>query len=70
VSIDEYYKWFSACGYSPTGEGTVTTVDMYNPERKKFIQIPRPDALSPEHRREAAENMGHYFGWGIAQGVH
>jgi hypothetical protein len=52
------------------GEGTVTTVDMYNPERNKFIQVPRPDDLSPEHRLEAAQNMGRYFGWGVAQGVH
>jgi hypothetical protein len=70
VSVDEFYSWFSACGYSPTGEGTVTTVDMYNPERKKFIQVPRPEHLSQEHRREVAQNIGQYFGWSVAQGVH
>jgi hypothetical protein len=70
VTEDEYYDWFRLCGYTPTGEGTVTTVDMYNPERHKHIQVPRPDQLSPHHRREAAENMGQYFGWSVRQGVH
>jgi hypothetical protein len=70
VTEDEYYAWFHACGYDRTGNGTDTTEDLYNIDRKKFIQVPRPQLLSPAHRREAAENMGHYFGWGIAQGVH
>jgi hypothetical protein len=70
VTEDEYYGWFRACGYERTGNGTETTEDLYNIDRKKIIQVPRPQALSPEHRREAAEGMGRYFGWGISQGVH
>lgn len=70
VTVDEYYKWFRQCGYERTGQGTDTTEDLYNIDRKKFIQVPRPQLLSPDHRREAAENMGQYFGWTKRQGLH
>jgi hypothetical protein len=70
VTEDEYYEWFRQCGYERTGQGTVTTEDLYNLDRKKFITVPRPQHLSPEHRREAAENMGQYFGWTKRQGLH
>lgn len=70
VTEDEYYAWFSMCGYERTGNGTETTEDLYNIDRRKFIQVPRPQQLSPVHRREAAENMSQYFGWSVRQGVH
>ena len=70
MTIDEYYEWFRKCGYERTGRGTATTEDLYNIDRGKFIQVPRPETLSPEHRKEAAENMGQYFGWTKRQGLH
>jgi hypothetical protein len=70
VTVEEYFKWFEACGYTATGERTATTVELYNPERRKFIYVPHPDHLSPEDRREAAEGIHHYFDWDVSQGVH
>jgi hypothetical protein len=70
VNVDEYFQWFSACGYTATGERTATTVELYNPERHKFIYVPHPDTLSPADRREAAESIHHYFGWNVGIGVH
>lgn len=70
MTEDEYYRWFSACGYERTGQGTETTEDLYNVDRKRFIQVPRPQGLTAAHRREAAEGMSRYFGWSVRQGVH
>jgi hypothetical protein len=70
VTVDEYFQWFRACGYEATGERTATTVEMFNPERKKFIYVPHPDSLSPADRREAAEGIRRYFDWNVTQGVH
>jgi hypothetical protein len=70
VTVDEYFNWFRACGYEATGEGTATTVELYNPNRNKFISVPRPENMTPEQRRQEAQNIGHHFGWTVAQGVH
>lgn len=69
MSEEEYFAWFKACGFEPTGEGTEITIDMIN-DRGTVIQVPRPSTLTPDDRREACEGMSQYFQWRPAWGAH
>ncbi len=61
MSIDEYYQWFKALGFAPTGECTLTAEEWSNKEGT-FIWITRPQELTPEDRAEAIERYKMYLG--------
>jgi hypothetical protein len=69
VTNEEYFAWFEACGFVPTGDGTELLMDMIN-ERGTVIHVPRPELLSDDDKREATEGMSKFFGWKSQWGAH
>jgi len=72
VTVDEYYAWFSACGYEPTGQGTLITLEMRN-SSGSILMVTRPEELSAQDRSAAIERYKMYLGVGYpphGHGVH
>jgi hypothetical protein len=65
----QHRAWVERCGFNRTGKRTTLTEEWVGTTGKHHW-LPDPKALSSAHRREAAENLGKYFGWSVWQGVH
>jgi len=61
VTEDEYYAWFAAAGYQPTGYGTELTEEFENEHGTK-IMVTRARELSSKDRAAAIERYKRYLG--------
>lgn len=72
MTEDEYYQWFRACGYEPTGAGTELSEEWSNP-LGTTIYITRANELTAADRAAAVERYKMYLGIGYpphGHGVH